>query len=57
MQPSLADEPAHLTAIREQLRRFVATEAPANRRIAWDRAQSWPRDVYAKLNALGLTAA
>jgi alkylation response protein AidB-like acyl-CoA dehydrogenase len=51
-----ADEPAHVAELRGQLRRFVAAEAPRDKRIAWDRAQAWPRDVYAKLNALGLTA-
>lgn len=53
---SFADEPAHVASLREQLRRFVAAEAPREKRIAWDKAQAWPRDVYAKLNQLGLTA-
>lgn len=52
---SFADEPAHVGELRDQLRRFVAAEAPREKRIAWDKAQAWPRDVYAKLNALGLT--
>jgi alkylation response protein AidB-like acyl-CoA dehydrogenase len=56
MRQTFADEPAHITEIRDQLRRFIAAEAPPERRIAWDRAHRWPRDVYAKLNALGLTA-
>jgi alkylation response protein AidB-like acyl-CoA dehydrogenase len=50
------DEPAHVAAIRDQLRRFVAAEAPASKRIAWDKARRWPRDVYARLNQLGLAA-
>jgi len=53
---TFADEPEHVVAIREQLRRFVETEAPASLRIGWDRAHRWPRDVYSRLNALGLTA-
>jgi alkylation response protein AidB-like acyl-CoA dehydrogenase len=56
MRQSFADEPAHVAEIRDQLRRFVAAEAPREKRIAWDKAHAWPRDVYAKLNALGLTA-
>ncbi len=56
MRQTFIDEPAHVAEIRDQLRRFVAAEAPREKRIAWDKAHSWPRDVYAKLNALGLTA-
>jgi len=52
---SFADEAEHVVALREQLRRFVAAEAPREKRIQWDREHRWPRDVYAKLNALGLT--
>ncbi len=53
---SFADEPAHIAALRDQVRRFVAAEAPREKRIQWDRDHRWPRDVYARLNALGLTA-
>lgn len=56
MRQTFIDEPAHVAEIRDQLRRFVAAEAPREKRIAWDKAHAWPRDVYAKLNALGLTA-
>lgn len=56
MRQSFVDEAPHVAEIRDQLRRFVAAEAPREKRIAWDKAHSWPRDVYAKLNALGLTA-
>jgi alkylation response protein AidB-like acyl-CoA dehydrogenase len=52
---SFTDEPAEIAALREQIRRFVATHAPREKRIAWDKAQAWPRAEYAKLNALGLT--
>jgi alkylation response protein AidB-like acyl-CoA dehydrogenase len=51
-----ADEPAHVAAIRDQLRRFVAEHAPREQRIQWDRERRWPRDVYARLNSLGLAA-
>lgn len=56
MRQTFTDEPAHVAEIRDQLRRFVAAEAPREKRIQWDKAHAWPRDVYAKLNALGLTA-
>jgi alkylation response protein AidB-like acyl-CoA dehydrogenase len=56
MRQTFTDEPAHVSEIRDQLRRFVAAEAPPEKRIAWDKAHRWPRDVYAKLNQLGLTA-
>ena len=53
---SFADEPPHVAALRDQLRRFIAAEAPREKRIAWDKDHRWPRDVYARLNRLGLTA-
>lgn len=53
---TFADEPAHITEIRDQIRRFIAAEAPREKRIQWDRDHRWPRDVYARLNSLGLTA-
>lgn len=53
---TFADEPAHVREIRDQLRRFIARHAPREQRIQWDRDRRWPRDVYAKLNELGLTA-
>ncbi|MGF1605031.1 MAG: acyl-CoA dehydrogenase family protein [Rhodothalassiaceae bacterium] len=55
-EPGFTDEPEHIGALREQIQRFLAAEAPRDKRLAWDKAQSWPRDVYAKLNRLGLTA-
>jgi alkylation response protein AidB-like acyl-CoA dehydrogenase len=47
-------EAEHIAALRRQLRRFVTEKAPRERRIAWDRAQTWPRDLFAELSALGL---
>ena len=55
MSQSFVDETPEIAAIRDQLRRFIAAEAPREKRILWDREQAWPRDVYAKLNSLGLT--
>jgi len=53
---SFTDEAPEIAALREQIRRFVAAEAPREKRIAWDKAQAWPRAEYARLNAMGLTA-
>ncbi len=50
------DEPDHVSALRATLQRFLAEHAPREARQAWDKAARWPRDVYAKLNVLGLTA-
>ncbi len=50
------DEPAHVVAIRDQVRRFVAAHAPPAARQAWDQERRWPRDVYARFNRLGFTA-
>jgi len=53
---SFTDEPDHITALRAQIQRFVAEHAPREERRRWDREAKWPRDVYAKLTELGLTA-
>ncbi|WP_310496140.1 acyl-CoA dehydrogenase family protein [Sandarakinorhabdus sp.] len=53
---SFIDEPAHVSALRDTVARFVADHAPREKRIQWDRDHRWPRDVYAQLNTLGLTA-
>ena len=48
------DEPGHVVELRRQLRRFVEEKAPREKRRAWDRAHSWPRDLFAELAAMGL---
>ena len=48
------DEPEHLGLLRETLRRFVATEMPPEAVRHWDREHRFPRDVFAKLAALGV---
>lgn len=53
---SFTDEPEHVSALRATIQRFIADYAPREARQAWDRAAEWPRDVYSKLNDLGLTA-
>ena len=53
---SFTNEPEHVTQLRDTIARFVAAHAPHDARVAWDKAHAWPRDVYAELNKLGLTA-
>jgi alkylation response protein AidB-like acyl-CoA dehydrogenase len=48
------DEPEHITTLRRQLRRFVAEKAPREKRRAWDKAHTWPRDLFRELADMGL---
>ena len=48
------EEPEHISEIRRQLQRFVADHMPLDKRIAWDKAHTWDRDVFRKLADLGL---
>lgn len=47
-------EPDHVTALRRQLRRFVEEKAPREKRRAWDKEHTWPRDLYRELADMGL---
>jgi len=49
-----ADEPAHISLLRDTLRRFIGKEAPREKRREWQVAQTWPRDTFAKLAELGV---
>jgi alkylation response protein AidB-like acyl-CoA dehydrogenase len=49
-----ADEPEHITMLRDSLRRFNEQEVPREKRRQWQADQTWPRDVFAKLAALGV---
>ncbi len=53
---TFTDEPQHVQQLRETIERFIARHAPREARQQWDRDSRWPRDVYAELNKLGLTA-
>lgn len=48
------DEAPHVTALRDQIRRFVAREMPRDAARRWDRANEWPREVHEKLAGLGV---
>ena len=54
MPSHFADEPEHIGLLRETLRRFVAAEMPPEKRQQWDREHRFPREVFAKLAALGV---
>jgi alkylation response protein AidB-like acyl-CoA dehydrogenase len=51
---AFTDDPDHIRALRDQLKRFVAEKAPREKRLAWDKAHAWPRDLYQELAGLGL---
>lgn len=43
-----------LSELRQQLRRFIAAKAPREKRRAWDREHTWPRDLFRELAGMGL---
>lgn len=48
------EEAAHVTELRRMLRRFVTEKAPREKRREWDRAHTWPRELFRELAELGL---
>jgi alkylation response protein AidB-like acyl-CoA dehydrogenase len=48
------DEPEHIAILRDTLRRFVAAEMPPDAVRRWDREHRFPRELFAKLAALGV---
>ena len=46
-------EPDHITQLRDMLRRFVGREMPRAKAAEWDKANHFPRDVFARLAELG----
>jgi alkylation response protein AidB-like acyl-CoA dehydrogenase len=50
------DEPEHIRLLRESLRRFVDREMPREAAARWDRDNEFPREVFARLAAVGMTA-
>jgi alkylation response protein AidB-like acyl-CoA dehydrogenase len=48
------DLPEHVGMLRDTLRRFVEAEMPRRAAARWDRENDFPRDVFAKLAALGV---
>ncbi len=49
-----ADEPEHITLLRDVVRRFVAEEMPPEKVREWDREHRFPPKLFEKLAALGL---
>jgi len=49
-----AEEPDHIVALRDTLRRFVAQEMPPERVREWDREHRTPPELFRKLAALGV---
>ncbi len=49
-----ADEPEHITQLRDTLRRFAAAEMPREKVRAWDKANTFDPAVFARLAALGV---
>ena len=47
-------EPDHIAQLRDTLRRFVAAEMPRASALEWDKANHFPRDVFARLAELGV---
>ena len=47
-------EAEHIAEIRRQLRRFVAAKMPREKRIEWDRRQTWDRALFAELADMGI---
>jgi alkylation response protein AidB-like acyl-CoA dehydrogenase len=48
------DEPAHITQLRDTLRKFAAAEMPREKLRAWDRANTFDRAVFDRLATLGV---
>jgi alkylation response protein AidB-like acyl-CoA dehydrogenase len=49
-----AEEPEHLSILRDTIRRFVATEMPRDEVRRWDREHRFPPELFRKLAALGV---
>lgn len=49
-----ADEPEHITMVRDSMRRFVEQELPREKIREWDRAGEAPLSVFEKLAATGV---
>lgn len=48
-------QPEHVGALRETVRRFIEREMPRSEAQRWDREDKFPRPVFDKLAALGVT--
>jgi alkylation response protein AidB-like acyl-CoA dehydrogenase len=48
------DEPAHITQLRDTLKKFAAAEMPREKLRAWDKQSTFERAVFDRLAALGV---
>ena len=53
MQP--LHEPEHILILRDTLRRFVEDQMPRSLAREWDEKNHFPREIFQKLAALGVT--
>lgn len=51
---AFVDEPSHVAELRRQLSRWVAEKMPREKRIAWDKAHTWDRDLWKELAGMGV---
>ena len=49
-------EPEHISMLRNTLRQFIDKEMPREKVNQWDKDDYFPRDVFDKLCALGVTS-
>ncbi len=54
MPPYYADEPAHITLLRDTLKRFIAAKSPREKAREWERAHHFPEREFAELADLGV---
>ena len=51
---NFAPEAEHVGQIRNQLQRFLAANAPREKRMQWDREHTWPRELFREIADMGL---
>ena len=51
---NFAPEAEHVGQIRNQLQRFLAANAPREKRMQWDREHTWPRELFREVADMGL---
>jgi alkylation response protein AidB-like acyl-CoA dehydrogenase len=54
MSSYYADEPEHITLLRDTVKRFIADKSPREKARAWERAHHYPLEEFAELADLGV---